>query len=297
MAPNEEILHPRTPAATVLLQARDTVSVTAARTAEPGAGIVSCRPGISMTSQQWNPDTYARNARFVSDLGAGVFELLAPKRGERVLDLGCGDGALTEKLVAAGCRVTAIDSSAEQVGAARARGLDARRGRAETLPFDEEFDAVFSNAVLHWIPDAGAVIRSVHRALKPGGRFVAEFGGAGCVQTVRLALIDAANRRGLDGAALDPWFFPTEVAYRALLEAQGFTVRSMALFPRPTPLPGDITDWLDTFAQPFLGALPAGERDGFVKEVRRAVQPALFDPASGWTADYVRLRFDAEKQP
>ena len=88
-----------------------------------------------MTTQQWNPDTYARNARFVSDLGAGVFELLAPQPGERVLDLGCGDGALTEKLVAAGCRVIAIDSSAEQIGAARARGLDARRGRAETLPF------------------------------------------------------------------------------------------------------------------------------------------------------------------
>ena len=109
-----------------------------------------------MTTQHWNPDTYARNARFVSDLGAGVFELLAPQPGERVLDLGCGDGALTEKLVAAGCRVIAIDSSAEQIGAARARGLDARRGRAETLPFKEEFDAVFSNAVLHWIPRRAA---------------------------------------------------------------------------------------------------------------------------------------------
>ena len=155
----------------------------------------------------------------------------------------------------------AIDSSAEQIGAARARGLDARRGRAETLPFKAEFDAVFSNAVLHWIPRRRrAVIASVHRALKPGGRFVAEFGGAGCVQTVRLALIDAANRRGLDGAALDPWFFPTEAAYRALLEAHGFAVRAITLFPRPTPLPGDITDWLETFAQPFLGAVPAGDR-------------------------------------
>src|SRR3954464_10791842 len=181
-----------------------------------------------MTTQQWNPDTYARNARFVSDLGAGVFEWLAPRPGEQVLDLGCGDGALTEKLVAAGCRVIAVDSSAEQIGAARARGLDARRGSAETLPFNEEFDAVFSNAVLHWIRDAPAVIASVHRALKPGGRFVAELGGAGCVQTVRMALIDATNRRGLDGTALDPWFFPTEEAYRSLLEAQGFTIRAMA---------------------------------------------------------------------
>lgn len=248
-----------------------------------------------MPTQHWNPDTYARNARFVSDLGAGVFDWLAPRPGEQVLDLGCGDGALTEKLVAAGCRVIAVDSSAEQIGAARARGLDARRGNAETLPFKAEFDAVFSNAVLHWIPDAAAVIASVHRALKPGGRFVAEFGGAGCVQTVRLALIDAATRCGLDGAALDPWFFPTEAAYRALLETQGFAVHGITLFERPTPLPGDITDWLETFAQPFLGAVPADDRRAFVQDVRDAVQPALFDGSRGWTADYVRLRFDARK--
>ena len=248
-----------------------------------------------MTTQHWNPDTYARHARFVSDLGAGVFDWLAPRPGEQVLDLGCGDGALTEKLVAAGCRVIAIDSSAEQIGAARARGLDARRGSAETLPFEAEFDAVFSNAVLHWIRDASAVIASVHRALKPGGRFVAEFGGAGCVQTVRLALIDAAARRGLDGAALDPWFFPTEAAYRALLEAQGFAVHAITLFPRPTPLPGDITDWLETFAQPFLGAVPPAGRRAFIDDVRDAVQPALFDASRGWSADYVRLRFDARK--
>ena len=248
-----------------------------------------------MTTQQWNPDTYARNARFVSDLGAGVFEMLAPRPGERVLDLGCGDGALTERLVAAGCRVIAIDSSPAQIGAARARGLDARRGRAETLPFRGEFDAVFSNAVLHWIPDAAAVIASVHRALKPRGRFVAEFGGAGCVQTVRLALIDEANRRGLDGAALDPWFFPTEEAYRALLEAHGFAIRAIALFPRPTPLPGDISDWLETFAQPFLSAVPEDDRRGYIEAVRAAVRPALYDPTRGWTADYIRLRFDACK--
>src|SRR4029079_5892798 len=206
-----------------------------------------------MTTQQWNPVTYAQNARFVSNLGAGVFDMLAPQPGERILDLGCGDGALTEKLVAAGCRVTAIDSSAAQVGAARARGLDARRGRAETLPFQAEFDAVFSNAVLHWIPDASAAIASVHRALKPGGRFVAEFGGAGCVQTVRLALIAEADRRGLDGAALDPWFFPSEAAYRTLLEAHGFAVRAIALFPRPTPLPGDISAWLAPLPPPLPG--------------------------------------------
>src|SRR5689334_20604967 len=107
-----------------------------------------------MAAQQWNPETYEKHARFVSDLGAGVVDLLAPKAGERILDLGCGDGALTAKLVAAGCTVVAVDASAEQVAGARTRGIDARVARAEALPFDNEFDAVFSNAVLHWIQDA-----------------------------------------------------------------------------------------------------------------------------------------------
>jgi trans-aconitate methyltransferase len=246
-----------------------------------------------MTTQQWDPHAYARNARFVSDLGAGVVELLAPQPGERILDLGCGDGALTETLVAAGCRVVAIDGSAAQIAAARARGLDARHVQAETLPFEAEFDAVFSNAVLHWIPDADAVLASVHRALKPGARFVAEFGGAGCVLIIRTALGDALARRGLDSAALDPWFFPTDDEYRARLEANGFTVKTMTLFPRPTPLPGDLSDWLETFAQPFLGAVPAGDRPPLVDEVERAVRPQLFDADRGWAADYVRLRFSA----
>jgi len=121
-----------------------------------------------MTQQKWDPRTYAQNARFVSDLGSPVVDLLAPRPGERILDLGCGDGALTEKLVAAGALVVAVDASAEQVAGARARGLDARVARAESLPFDAEFDAVFSNAALHWMPDASAVLSSVYRALRPG---------------------------------------------------------------------------------------------------------------------------------
>jgi trans-aconitate methyltransferase len=246
-----------------------------------------------MDTQRWDPVTYARHARFVSDLGAGVVELLAPLAGERILDLGCGDGALTETLVAAGCSVVAVDASAEQVAAARARGLDARVARAEALAFDREFDAVFSNAVLHWIKDADGVLRSVFRALKPGGRFVAEFGGAGCVRTIRDAVAAALARRGIDARAYDPWFFPTADDYRAMLERHGFDVRAIVLFPRPTPLPGDVADWLETFAQPLLGAVAPGERRALVEEVRDAVAPALHDPERGWTADYTRLRFSA----
>jgi len=155
-----------------------------------------------MTEQRWDPQTYAQHARFVSDLGSPVVDLIAPRPGERILDLGCGDGALTEKLVAAGASVVAVDASAEQVAGARARGLDARVARGEALPFVSEFDAVFSNAALHWMREAAAVISSVHRALRPGGRFVAEMGGAGNVAAIRSALVSALGHRGIDGTAL-----------------------------------------------------------------------------------------------
>src|SRR5690554_3904965 len=208
------------------------------------------------SAQTWDPAVYARNARFVSDLGAAVFELLSPRHGERILDLGCGDGALTKRLVDAGCEVVAIDSSAAQVDAARALGLDARVLDAGALPFEREFDAVFSNAVLHWITDAGPMLAGGFRALRPGGRFVAECGGHGCVRTIREALVSGLNRRGLDGESYVPWYFPTPGDYATRLERVGFRVDSIALIPRPTPLPGDVLGWLETFAPAFLAALP-----------------------------------------
>src|SRR5262245_5771995 len=146
-----------------------------------GAGCYHAAMATKQTTQPWDPAVYARNARYVSDLGAPVVELLAPKAGERILDLGCGDGVLTKKLVDLGCEVVAIDSSAAQIEAARKLGLDAHVMNGEELPFHEEFDAVFSNAVLHWIKNADPMIAGVYRALKPGGRFVAECGGYGCV--------------------------------------------------------------------------------------------------------------------
>jgi len=249
-----------------------------------------------MTEQRWDPRTYAQHARFVSDLGAGVVDLLAPRAGERILDLGCGDGALTEKLVAAGASVVAVDASAEQVAGARARGLDARVARAEALPFAGEFDAVFSNAALHWMRDAAAVLSSVRRALRPGGRFVAEMGGAGNVAAIRGALVEALSRRGIDGRSRDPLFLPTAEEYGALLERHRFAVRSIPLFARPTPLPGELSAWLETFAQPFLRAVPDDERPRLIAEVTAALRPRLYQLGRGWVADYVRLRFAAVKQ-
>lgn len=246
-----------------------------------------------MTGQRWDPAAYARNARFVSELGEPLLALLEPRPRERVLDLGCGDGALTEKLLAAGCSVVGVDASAEQVAAARARGLDARVCCAESLPFAGEFDAVLSNAVLHWVKDQPAALAGVYRALAPGGRFVAELGGAGCISTLREALHEGLAARGLDPWRHDPWFFPGPGEYRALLEGSGFEVDSLSLFERPTPLPGDIAGWLETFAQPFLRALPEGEWSACIDELRERVRPALYRPGQGWVADYVRLRLRA----
>jgi SAM-dependent methyltransferase len=247
------------------------------------------------TIQTWDPERYERNARFVSDLGQPVLELLAPLAGERILDLGCGDGVLTEQMVAAGCRVVGVDGSPAQVAAARARGLDAHVMDGQALTFEDEFDAVFSNAALHWMKRADDVIRGVHRALRAPGRFVGELGGEGCVATIRSALIAALDRRGIDGEALDPWYFPDVGSDSQRLEAAGFVVRWIALIPRPTPLPGDVTGWLETFAEAFTGALPARERPEFLAEVREALRPALCDASGAWTADYVRLRFAATK--
>lgn len=247
------------------------------------------------SGQTWDPEVYARNARFVSDLGQPVVDLLAPMPGERILDLGCGDGVLTRKLADLGCQVVGIDASAPQIEAARALGLDARVIDGYALEFDSEFDAVFSNAVLHWMRDAPRVIAGVYRALRPGGRFVAECGGYGCVDTIHRALVEALDARGHDGGAASPWYFATTEDYGGKLAAGGFAVESIALIPRPTPLPGDVLGWLETFAESFTRVLPAAERTAYLNEVRARIQPALCDARGQWTADYVRLRFAARK--
>src|ERR1700726_2669334 len=247
------------------------------------------------TAQTWDPATYARNARFVSDLGSPVVELLAPKPSERILDLGCGDGVLTKKLADLGCEVVGVDSSIPQIEAARKLGLNAHTISGEDLPYKDEFDAVFSNAVLHWIKRADLMIAGVYRSLKPGGRFVAECGGHGCVHKIRTALVQALDRRGMDGEARVPWYFPTPGDYATRLERAGFRVDSMALIPRPTPLPGDIIGYLETFAQSFLQGLPGAARAGYLQEVRAVLEPQLRDSTGTWVADYVRLRFAATK--
>jgi SAM-dependent methyltransferase len=245
--------------------------------------------------QHWDPERYARVARFVADLGMPVVELLAPKPGERILDLGCGDGALTKKLADMGVLVVGVDASAEQVAAARRLGLDARVVDAENLHLPPAFDAVFSNAALHWMKKPDAVIAGVRRALRPGGRFVGEMGGAGNVAACIAALTAAVARRGIDPAPLNPWFFPTPEEYAAKLRAAGFTVRRVELFPRPTKLPTRLADWFDTFAEAFLAAVAPTERAAVKAEAEAAAAPVLRKPDGSWFVDYVRLRFAAVK--
>ncbi len=250
---------------------------------------------MTTQTQNWNPEQYMENAPFVAALGKPVVSLLNPVPGERILDLGCGEGTLMEELEAVGCQVVGVDSSAPQVEATKARGLTATVMDASQLTFDTEFDAVFSNAVLHWVQQPDMVIDGVWRALKPGGRFVGEFGGHSNIAKIKAAVYKALEQRGIDPQPLDPWYFPTPEDYRQRLENRGFEVGHIALIPRPTPLPTNIAGWLDTFAESFTSVLPAEERAAFIAEVEDTLRPQPCDENGQWTADYVRLRFAARK--
>ncbi len=250
---------------------------------------------MSAVEQKWSVEDYERNARFVSDLAEGVLEWLAPRPGERILDLGCGDGVLSERLAQAGCRVVGVDIDEGMLSAARARGVQVVQASGENLPFEREFDAVFSNAALHWMTNAGAVLEGVHRALRPGGRFVAEMGGHGNVAAIITAMRAVARRRGADESLAGPWFFPTPEVYADMLRQAGFSVRRMELIPRPTRLPGGMSSWLKTFRGVFFEQF--GEDAPVVlAEVEDLLRPVLCDAHGNWTADYVRLRVEAVKE-
>ncbi len=245
--------------------------------------------------QIWQADAYDEKAGFVSKEAEEILRWLRPRAGERILDLGCGTGVIAERLMRQGCRVLGLDIDADMLRAARVRGVPVVQGSGERLAFDQEFDAVFSNAALHWMrDDPRAVAEGVLRALKPGGRFVAEFGGRGNVAAVTTAMRAVARRRGADEAAGGGWYFPAPDEYRTLLEEAGFIVQRLELAPRPTILPGALSDWLEIFAGPFLAQF--GEDAPVVAaEVEDLLRPALCDAAGRWTVDYVRLRVLARR--
>jgi trans-aconitate methyltransferase len=254
-------------------------------------------------SQSWDAALYDRAGAFVPRLAADLVDKLAPKPGERILDLGAGTGDLTRRLADAGARVIGVDASAEMVAEASRKhpGLTFLQGDGQALPRIDALDgldAVFSNATLHWMPRALDVAAGVFRALRPGGRFVAEFGGARCCQTVRAAAADVVSELaepGLPGAATPAWYFPTAGEHASLLERAGFRVREVQWFERPTRFEGDagVATWLSLFCAPFLAAL-GPRKDDVVARITARCRPALYRDGA-FFLDYTRLRFSAEK--
>lgn len=221
-----------------------------------------------------------------------MVELLDPQPGERILDLGCGDGWLTARLAAGGSQVVGVDSDAGMVEAARARGLTVLHQDAAKLSVDAQFDAAFSNAALHWMVDQEGVVAAVRAALVPGGRFVAEMGGFGNLAGVRAAAGCVFAHHGL---RLPDWHFPTLGAEASLLARHGLTVETMEVEARPTALPTGIKGWLGAFTRPALAALPPSDAAALLDQVAQSWRPFCATESGQWVADYVRLRFRAHK--
>lgn len=245
--------------------------------------------------QPWDSSNYGRHGRFVAELAGSLVDDLKPQSGEAILDLGCGDGVLTSRIAESGARVVGVDSSPDMIAAARGRGIDARMVTAESLAFYEEFDAVFSNAALHWMPDQRVVLDGVWHALKPGGRFVAECGGHGNIAAIRTAMLAVLGRRGFAQERIEcNWFFSVS-EYRAMLENHGFVVEHITLIPRPTSLSSGMRNWLEIFRRGLLAELASDDREQALDEMVALLKPVLCDREGNWSADYVRLRFRARR--
>ena len=245
--------------------------------------------------QTWDPRAYEQNGAFVPGMADEILKWLDPVNGERVLDLGCGDGQLTARIAATGAGVVGVDASAEMLAAARSRGMEVLEGSAESLPCpDSSFDAVFSNAVLHWVRGQDAMMDEVRRVLKPGGRFVAEMGGYGNIAAINVAFRAVCARHADPGSEDEVNYFPTPESYALRLSRHGFHVDRIALMPRPTPLPASGMDgWLRTFRSGVLNSLREELRETVIAETCALLAPALRGENGNWTADYVRLRFIA----
>jgi len=249
---------------------------------------------------EWNAKLYDAKHAFVWKYGADLVPLLAPQSGERILDIGCGTGHLTAQIAESGARVVGVDQSPEMVNAARKAypNLQFEVADARDLRFHEEFDAVFSNATLHWIREPELVIRSIRNALRPGGRFVAEFGGKGNIRKMQGAIDQALFE--LNPSAKDkinPWYYPSVSEYSTLLEKNGLEVRFITLFDRPTLLAdgeSGLRNWITMFASDYYAHFPPESRESFLRRIEDLLRPELFRDGQWW-ADYRRLRLVAVK--
>jgi SAM-dependent methyltransferase len=235
---------------------------------------------------------FASDARRWVDYGLATLRDLNPQPGERILDLGCGDGSLTELIAAAGAEVVGVDIDRDMVELARARGIDARVMDGAALTFSREFDAVFSNGSLHYM-EPRKTLDGVARALKDGGRFAAELGAHGCVGAATTAMVAVLNRYKIDGAALVPWRFPTADEYCEMLEDAGFTVETIEVFHRQATMPNGPKRWLEVIGKWFLNALPESERSAAGDEVASLLGLTLRTSRGQWIEDYTHIRVKA----
>jgi trans-aconitate methyltransferase len=246
----------------------------------------------------WDAELYEAQHAFVWQLGAGLIDILDPKRGERILDVGCGTGQLTNEIAERGADVLGVDASPEMIGQARQNYPRLRFSLqdAAAMSFNSEFDAVFSNAALHWMLDAAGVADSMARALRTSGRLVLEMGGRGNIRGIYEAVESAFREHSNAPLPPRPNYFPSVSEYTTVLETHGFEVRNAVLFDRPTPLEGEqgMAQWIKQFCAFYLNELPAQSRQSAVNRAVEQLRPHLYKQGQ-WTADYRRLRVSAIK--
>ena len=245
-------------------------------------------------SKGWDAGLYESDHAFVWKYGAELLPLLNPKAGERILDLGSGTGQLTAEIASAGAETLGIDASAEMIGQARQNypKLKFQLADARTFTVNEPFDAVFSNAALHWVLEARAAVQRIYAALKPGGRFVAEFGGKG-----NIVRINAAVQAVGTADPLANFYFPNISEYSSILESEGFEVGFATLFDRPTELEDPVRgmeQWLLMFQQKALAAIPKEKWPEAFRQIEAKLQGDLFYDGK-WHVDYRRIRIAAKR--
>ncbi len=241
------------------------------------------------STSKWDAGDYARVGAFVALLGGAAVDLLDPQRGERILDVGCGDGTLTKQLIERGATVVGIDNSPQMIAAARAKGLDAIQLGVVDMPFNAEFDAAFSNATLHWVREKEQAARAIFRALKPGSRFAGEMGGEANLKKLRDALDEELIIRGYVPPVEAGNWYPSPEEFSAVYEAAGFEQIDARLIERPTPIEHGVSQWVTTFRRGWL------DRAGVPEDERSEIGAAVADRVGSNVADYVRLRFIMRK--
>ncbi|WP_449537721.1 class I SAM-dependent methyltransferase [Ferdinandcohnia sp. Marseille-Q9671] len=255
---------------------------------------------LQTTKDNWNASLYDTKHSFVSAYGNSLIELVNPTNGERILDLGCGTGDLANKLHEMGVKVLGVDKSENMIKQASQKypHLSFQVHDATNLDFECEFDAVFSNATLHWVKPALNVLHTVHKSLKQGGRFVAEFGGKGNVQSITNELIQQIRNAGFEYQEQQfPWFYPSIAEYSTLMEEAGFRVTLAQHYDRPTPLEGEngLRNWITMFADQMFQGVSEDAKNDIITNVEINLKESLFNGES-WIADYKRIRVIGSKE-